>query len=397
MLHESTPSTAPSTPPTTAPSSHVNLTLSKPDVAVCVMFLLATATLGLVSGSSSKRSSKTVASSNNADHDHHHDEEEEAEEGTRKEDDAQIYFTGGRKQNCVVVSLSMLSGLTSGISYLGCPGLAFSTGMMQLSMQLGSCLSIPFITLVLIPFYWKSNVSTLYEYLDLRYGTTVRMVASLIFVLRTIMYLSIVLLAPSIVVEIFHIHQQTFILVVGLTSTMYTAKGGLSSVLSTDALQSVALTIVMLIILTSLLSSNSGGQTVNFREYTIMDNPATWEVGLYGPMTVWSGLVSGLTATAAQCGADQIAVQRYLSVRNLGAAQKTAVFGVVSAAMFTSFQIFTGCLLASYYHSRRPMELKEDDQILPFYVGTEMSHGAVGACLAALTGCTMSVMSGKKF
>ena len=43
------------------------------------------------------------------------------------------------------------------------------------------------------------------------------------------------------------------------------------------------------------------------------------------------------------------------------------------------------------------MELQEDDQILPFYVGTEMSHGAVGACLAALTGCTMSVMSGKKF
>jgi Na+/proline symporter len=356
---------------TPTPSSHYKiLHLSTLDLIVCVIFFLITIYVGLTAAPKSKPA--TTATANK-----------------QKENNKDDYFTGGRKQSYLLVAVSLLSGLTSGISYLGCPGLAFETGAVQFFFQLGGILATPVITHLLIPFYHRSGVKTLYGFLHLRFGVTVRKVASFIFIIRTIMYLSIVLVAPSIVVKIFGVSQQWFIIVCGSMSTLYTAKGGLASVLSTDALQSVALTVVVLIVFTSCWI-NTSNVTID----TKLSDPKYWGVGLYSPpaLTVFSGLIGGFTAVAAQAGADQIAVQRYLAVPTIKDAQKSAAIGVLTSAMFTGFQIFTGMLLYSYFQGISPVD--STDAILPFYVGSHMSNGAAGMCLAALTGCTMSVLSG---
>jgi len=344
--------------PTPSSSHYKILHLSTLDLIVCVIFFLITIYVGLTANK-------------------------------QKENNKDDYFTGGRKQSYLLVAVSLLSGLTSGISYLGCPGLAFETGAVQFFFQLGGILATPVITHLLIPFYHRSGVKTLYGFLHLRFGVTVRKVASFIFIIRTIMYLSIVLVAPSIVVKIFGVSQQSFIIVCGSMSTLYTAKGGLASVLSTDALQSVALTVVVLIVFTSCWINTS-----NVKIDTKLSDPKYWGVGLYSPpaLTVFSGLIGGFTAVAAQAGADQVAVQRYLAVPTIKDAQKSAAIGVLTSAMFTGFQIFTGMLLYSYFQGISPVD--STDAILPFYVGSHMSNGAAGMCLAALTGCTMSVLSG---
>jgi Na+/proline symporter len=362
--------------PSSSSSSSVPpvLHLQTIDLAVCVIFLIITIAVGLTSGKKKKKLVETRKTNR----------QEDGEE----EDD---YFTGGRQQSCFLVAISLLSGLTSGISYLGCPGLAFETGAIQVFFQIGGLCAIPLITQILIPFYHRSGVTTLYGYLDLRFGNVVRRVASIIFIVRTVMYLSIVLVAPSIVVKIFNVNQQIFIIVCGTCSTLYTAKGGLASVLSTDALQSVALTVIVVVVFTSCWSNTiASHESIDTR----LEESQYWGIGLYSPpaLTVWSGLIGGFTAVAAQAGADQIAVQRYLSVNTCQEAQKSAAIGVATSFLFTSFQIMTGVLLYTFYRGKQPVE--SSDAILPFYVGSEMQSGAAGACLAALTGCTMSVLSG---
>ena len=353
------------------PSSYQILHLSTLDLIVCVIFLFITISVGLFS---KKESSPTTSSTTN-----------KQQQDNNKDD----YFTGGRKQSYLLVALSLLSGLTSGISFLGCPGLAFETGAVQLFFQLGGMLATPVITHLLIPFYHRSGVKTLYGFLHVRFGIVVRKVVAFTFIIRTVLYLSIVLVAPSIVVQIFGVSQQGFILVCGSVSTLYTAKGGLASVLSTDALQSVALTVVVLFVFVSCWMNTTG-----LKIDTKLSDSKYWRVGFYSPppLTIFSGLIGGFTNVAAQAGADQIAVQRYLAVPTIKDAQKSAAIGVITAALFSFFQIYIGMLLYSYFNGVSPVD--STDAILPFYVGSNMSYGSAGMCLAALTGCTMSVMSG---
>jgi Na+/proline symporter len=104
------------------------------------------------------------------------------------------YTLAGRKSNGCLVGVSLLSGLSSGISFLGSPGYAYQDGTAFLvGYAAALALCAPVMAHVLIPFYRGLNLTTAYQYLEMRFSRGIRTVAATIFALKTLIYLGMVL------------------------------------------------------------------------------------------------------------------------------------------------------------------------------------------------------------
>ena len=385
------------------------------DIIVIVVFVLASVFVGLWAGNNVKRKKRAGSGgwrrieSGDDDEEDSHDDRDDPENvvAVRHANGRHVssmhsktissnesngeasdeYFTAGRRQHCCIVSMSLLSGLQSGISFLGGPGLSYSRGFLQVFLQLGSLLTLPFLAFFLIPFFYSTGTTSIYAYLEKRYGRTLRVLIATIFVVKVILYLSIVLLAPAIAMSsVTDVNEQYMIVICGTLSTLYVSKGGMASVIWTDFMQSIALLVVLFGALLSC--SLKIDKPLNYH----LSESSSWNFGWASDITVWSALSAGFFGAAAQYGADQIAVQRYLSVSSIAEARKSTIISMLLSQTAAVAQAFLGMVLATFYLGQKlPVA---DDGVLPYYVAMEMPSGSTGCLLAALFGCTMSVMGG---
>ena len=174
---------------------------------------------------------------------------------TRSED----YFVGGRQMPWFAVGLSIMASLLSTISYLSSPGEMIKNGP---TMAL-AWLIVPFVFLVVsfvwLPFLMKLKLTSVYEYLDRRFGRRAGQLASIlfVFVLRLFWMGMVVLTASEAVADItyasvtrlvgndFGLTQWTLVVLVsvGVLATLYTVLGGIKAVIWTDVVQTVILII----------------------------------------------------------------------------------------------------------------------------------------------------------
>ena len=156
-------------------------------------------------------------------------------------DDAML---AGRSMSGVTIALSLISGLTSGISYLGFPAYILEDGVGQLFIFLAYLVVIPVGALVLIPFFHSLNLVTAYTYFELRFGRIHRTIAAMLFISRVSLYLGVVLYAPALLLHTcLAFPLWATILFTGCLSTLWTIKGGMFAVVYTDAIQSIAMII----------------------------------------------------------------------------------------------------------------------------------------------------------
>ena len=160
-------------------------------------------------------------------------------------------------QHCCVVGISLLSGLTSGISLLGSPGWGYHDGIaMMIGGYPAAIISTPIIAHVIIPFYSALNVTTCYSYLERRFSRGVRTTISLIFILKTLGYLGLVLYAPALALStVTNVPIYATIAVCGGVATAYTIKGGMRSVVWVDFVQSLATIIIGYAVIGAVISS----------------------------------------------------------------------------------------------------------------------------------------------
>ena len=158
------------------------------------------------------------------------------------EGDDEQYMLAGRNVGGSAIGISLVSGLCSGISYLGGPGFAYGDGAALAFMQLNYLVSAPFIAALIIPFYHRLPFITAYAYLECRFGAATRTVAAALFVLRTLLYLAIVLYAPALALSaVTPLPLWGTVLACGVLATAYTMKGGMATVIWTDFVQSLVL------------------------------------------------------------------------------------------------------------------------------------------------------------
>jgi SSS family transporter len=309
------------------------------------------------------------------------------------------YFLAGRTMGSVVVAMTILAALFSGISFLAAPSESYANGPVFFLANIAFFVATPLTAIYFLPLYVNSRFFTAYQYLEERFSVQVRTLASASFVLRVLLWLAAATYAPALALEqVTGLPLWFTILCTGVVTTLYTTFGGMRAVIWTDVMQLIVLFGGQLLVLLVALSRVPGGigQVID-----VAKNAGHFNVGLsLDPtvrITLW-GLLIGMTFThLVQMATDQVSVQRYLSARNLREAQKGLWLKLVLVLPVTAVFYGTGVVLFAFYTVHGdPLaagKITKADQILPYFVINELPRGLPGLFIAAIYAASMSTIS----
>lgn len=340
---------------------------------------------------------------------------------TRQQKDLKSYLLADQNIHWIIVAVSVLAALFSGITYLGAPTESYFNDLTYLWVVASFFIATPITTLVFLPFFRQLNLYTAYEYLERRFDRRLRRIASVLFITRVTFYLALAVYAPALaIVEITGWPLWLAAALTGFAATIYTTFGGMKAVIWTDSLQFVVLCGGIVLILGFAIAEVPGGLPGAWQlaaakgktDWIRLDLDPTVRV------TVWSALLGGACHNLVQMVTDQISVQRYLTARSLEECQRALWFKLLVTLPLVALFYLTGTVLFGYYQAypeREPMlnaqghvvtrgECESEagckplaggrrDRLLPFFVVRQLPTPLPGLLIAAVFGATMAVVS----
>ena len=314
------------------------------------------------------------------------------------------YLLGDRNLPVWLVLLSIVATETSTATFLSVPGLAYDGDMVFLQLALGYIVGRYLVVLLLLPHYFRGELFTAYQVLHKRFGGAVRQVASLLFIITRSLADGLRLFLAAIVLKEIMFPQETALLgqfdpyftfsvvLMGLTTILYTFVGGMKAVVWTDAIQFFIYMLGALLAGGIILDRIPGGWEgllaygEAHNKFRIFDFTPSLTVRY----TFWSGLLGGAFFSLGSHGADQLMVQRYLSARSEREAGRALwLSGWVVFAQFVLF-LMLGVGLACFYEGR---DFSRADKVFVHFIIHEMPPGVVGITLAAVFAAAMSTLS----
>ncbi|HEY6906449.1 MAG TPA: sodium/solute symporter, partial [Ignavibacteriaceae bacterium] len=243
-----------------------------------------------------------------------------------KNKNSEEYFLAGRNVGWVAIGASLFATNISSEHFLGLAGTGAQSGLAVGHFEWLACLIVLLLGWVFTPFYLKSGVFTMPEFLEKRYNSTSRYYLSIVSIIAYVLTkISIALYAGGILLNaVMGWDMYTSAVIIVLITGLYTVIGGLSAVIYTDLVQTVILIGGSLTL--TILGLNQAGGWENLTAGT----PASyWH--MFKPMTdpdfPWTGIVFGAPILGIWYWCtDQYIVQRVLSAKNLSNAQSGAIF-----------------------------------------------------------------------
>lgn len=327
------------------------------------------------------------------------------------------YLLADQGVHWIVVGISVLAALFSGISYLGAPAETFFYDLRYLWVVASFLIATPITTLVFLPLFRRAQVFTAYGYLERRFDWRVRRLASLLFILRVAVYLGFATYAPALaIVDVTGWPLWLCCVVTGGIATAYTALGGMKAVVWTDTIQFLILCGGIFVIIGVALHKVPGGLGEVWRIASSEGKTGTTDLSLNPAVriTVWSALLGGACNNLVQMVTDQIAVQRYITAKSLRDSKRALWLKFWVTLPLIGLFYLTGTILYGYYRalpSRTPDFVNAslvpamtqgnpgvgpailNDRLLPYFVVHELPAPVPGILIAAILGATIAVVS----
>ncbi len=309
------------------------------------------------------------------------------------------YFLAGRGMNTILVAMSILAALFSGISYLAGPADVYKNGFAFAYAVLAFFIATPITTIWILPKFFRSGYFTAYQFLEERFSLSVRLLASGLFIFRVSLWLAAATYAPALALEkVTGLPLWITILASGTLTTLYTALGGMRAVIWTDVLQLVVLFGGQFLIVWVALGKIPGGLS-GVWETAVADGrmDLSFNFSLSERINFWSLLLAAAFLHLVQMATDQVSVQRYLTAGSLKEAQRSLWIKLWFILPVLVLFYGTGLVLYAFYKVHGdPMaagHIVKEDQILPYFVVTELPRGLPGLLIAAIYAASMSTIS----
>ncbi len=308
------------------------------------------------------------------------------------------YYKGGGRVNWLISGLSIFGTSLSAITFMSLPAKAYATDWSYMLFNSGIILVVPLITLVFIPYFRKLNITTSYEYLELRFNSAVRVICSASFILFQIGRMAVVLLLPAIALNIvsgFNIYLC--IALMGFLSLLYTMMGGIEAVVWTEALQVIVLLGAAVAIVISVCSNIPGGTSSLVSTAAAAGKFSLGETffDLRQPV-IWTVLIATVFTNITTYGTDQTIVQRYFTTKSAEEAKKGVYANAVLTIPATLIFFFLGTALWVFYKynpGSLSMTVNDQDAIMPWYFTSALPDGILGLVIAGLFAAAMSTIS----
>ena len=306
------------------------------------------------------------------------------------------YFLAGRNMPWLVVGMSMFASLTSAVTYMGVPAMAYSDNVSIFFGVMVSPIVAPILIFTFYPIYRRLGVTTSYEYIDHRYGRGARFAVSGLFILARLGWLGTVIYAPALALSVVTgIDIRLAIILMGILATVYTSLGGLAAVLWTDVAQFIILAGGAVWVAVSLITKVDGGFAgiITTASQAGRLDVFDWKIDIY-KMTATAAAVSWFFTFMQDYGTDQVTVQRLLAVRDQKGVAKAIIFNSFNDVIIVGLLLFIGLGLFAYYKDL-PGDLPglmTGDKMLPYYIVSSLPVGISGLLITAIFAAAMSSM-----
>jgi len=317
---------------------------------------------------------------------------------SKRQKSTEDYFKGGGRVPWWAAGLSIFGTGLSAITFMAIPAKAYATDWAYIWLNGGVLLMAPIIIYYFIPVFRKLNISSAYQYLELRFNVTLRLIGSLSFILFQIGRMAVVLFLPSIAINVvMGIDIYACILAMGVFSLLYTLMGGIEAVIWTDAMQVIVLLGGAILCLILMISNIEGGfseivnTAIDNKKFNAFNMAFDWD-----KPTFWVVIFGGFFASLATYGSDQTMVQRYLTTSDQKGAVKSLLTNVWLTVPATLLFFFVGTALFVFFKQNPEsmnLSLSNGDAIFPWYIVQELPDGVVGILISGILAAAMSSVS----
>jgi len=319
----------------------------------------------------------------------------------KRQKSSEDYFLGGRKQGSFLVASSLAANQVSAISLIGAPAfvaLKPGGGLKWLQYEFAIPLAMIPIMVFLVPLYRKLSGASVYEYAERRFGLSVRLTLSAVFMLSRGLATGVALYAAALVLAVcLDLPLIATILIVGIIAILYTTIGGIMADIYSDVIQLFVLWFgtVLAIIISMRLSggfskimpmiSPERRMTIDFSHHGFGDG-STYSLL---PM-----LIGAFFLYISYYGCDQSQAQRLLTTPDINTAQRSLMInGLIRFPIVLTYIIF-GLLLAGILAGNpewaKQVPTDDPDRLVPIFILEHFPKGIIGLVMAGIFAAVMS-------
>ncbi|KAK1171403.1 solute carrier family 5 member 6a [Acipenser oxyrinchus oxyrinchus] len=312
----------------------------------------------------------------------------------------QEFLLADRSMSCLPVALSLLATFQSAVAILGVPAEIYTYGTQYWFLGISYILGLLIPAHVFIPIFYRLRLTSTYQYLELRFNKTARILGTITFIFQMVIYMGVVLYAPALALNaVTGLDLWGSVLAIGLVCTVYTALGGLKAVIWTDVFQTVVMFAGQLaVIVVGALRVGGMGQVWRIAQEGGRISGFDFNPDPFERHTFWTLSFGGIFMMLALYGVNQAQVQRYLSART----EREAIISCYVVFPCQQIVLALGCLMGlvmyAYYQEDNPLAngyVKTTDQMVLYFVMDILKDlpGLPGLFVACLFSGALSTIS----
>lgn len=288
----------------------------------------------------------------------------------RRDRDTETFYRGDRKSPWWVVAIAMIGTSISGVTYVSVPGMVEAKQMSYIQMVIGFVCGYFAVAYILLPLYYRLGLSSIYVYLEQRYGRYAHKTGAAFFLLSKYLGCAVRMYLTAVVLQLVLFDQLGVpfglsVACIMLIVWLYSFRGGVKTLVWTDLLQTLCLLAAMI----GFVICISSAMGLDFKGLcgTISESPMS-KVWFFDDANdtryFWKQFLGGMFTTIAMTGLDQDMMQKNLSCKSLKEAQKNMVsygFGFLPVNI-----IFLSLGILLYMYAREMGVDKSGDELFPY-------------------------------
>ncbi|KAK9708915.1 Sodium:solute symporter family [Popillia japonica] len=317
----------------------------------------------------------------------------------QKQNTAQDYLLGGKRMSTWPITLSIISSTLSGFTLLSVPADIYTYGITYGLIVFASIPMVLASYFFFLPVFYKLQITSVYEYLGIRFNNKVRIFGSILYAIYMILFLPIVIYIPALALgQVTNLNVHLITPIVCSICVFYTTIGGMKAVVWTDAIQFGVMLGSMLVVIGIGLWKEGGLQAVleNSSQGGRLD--ISFDFDFFKRNTFWAMVVGQAFHQMSYFSVSQGPVQKFMSLPSFRTIKITLFLAVIGISVIVCLSVLSGLLMYSYYKTCDPLTaniIKTNDQILPRYVMEQVSFipGLCGLFISGIFSAGLSTLS----
>ena len=323
---------------------------------------------------------------------------------TSRNSNNESFFIGNRSSNWLLVAFGMIGTSLSGVTFVSVPGTVGSSGFGYFQVVIGYLFGYAVIAYILLPLYYKMNLTSIYNYLEHRFGIVSYKTGALFFIISRVLGATARLFLVINVMQIFILRDfgvpfWVTSAVILLMILLYTIEGGVKTIVFTDTLQTTFMLLGLIVCIIYILSSTGLHLGEAFKQMGDRNLLRMFNTDPDSSSYFLKHILGGAFIAIGMTGLDQEMMQKNISVKTLRDSQKNILTFSITMAVVNFLFLLLGGLLFLFAASNN-VKVSPDDlfptvalQFMPKVVSVIFIIGLISALFPSADGALTALTS----